>query len=72
MNSMERIGALLSGSPVDRPPCTMTLSLYGARLLGVSTQSYYTNPDLYAQGQQAVIDLCAPDIVFSPFALSLE
>lgn len=72
MNSMERIGAVLSGGTPDRRPFTLTLSLYGARLTGVSTIDYYADPELYAAGQRAVVDLCEPDIVFGPFALALE
>ncbi len=72
MNSMERIGAVLSGSTPDRRPFTLTLSLYGARLTGVSAPHYFADPALYAAGQRAVVDLCEPDIVFSPFAFALE
>ncbi len=69
---MERIGAMLAGAPLDRPPYTLTLSLYGASLVGRSCPSYYSDPGAYAEGQQAVTELCSPDIVFSPFALTLE
>lgn len=72
MTPMERIGALLAGAPLDRPPFTLTLSLYGARLIGRPCPSYYSDPGAYAEGQQAVVELCSPDIVFSPFALTLE
>lgn len=72
MNSMERIGAVLSGGAPDRRPFTLTLSLYGARLTGASAVAYYADPSLYAAGQRAVVDLCEPDIVFGPFALALE
>lgn len=72
MNSMERIGSVLSGGTPDRRPFTLTLSLYGARLIGVSAINYYADPALYAAGQRAVVDLCEPDIIFSPFAFALE
>lgn len=72
MTSTERIGALLMGAPMDRPPFTLTLSLYGARLTGRPCGSYYSDPDAYVAGQRAVVELCSPDIVFSPFALTLE
>lgn len=72
MNSMERIGAVLSGGTPDRRSFTLTLSLYGARLTGVSALHYYADPALYAAGQRAVVDLCEPDIIFSPFAFALE
>jgi len=72
MNSMERIGAVLSGDTPDRRPFTLTLSLYGARLTGASAVDYFADPALYAAGQRAVVDLCDPDILFGPFALALE
>jgi uroporphyrinogen decarboxylase len=53
-------------------PFTLTLSLYGARLTGCPLNEYYRRPARYLEGQEAVIDLCWPDIVFSPFALTLE
>ena len=72
MTSMERIGALLTGKPLDRPPFTLTLSLYGARFAGCSCRVYYSDPEAYAKGQRGVVKFCSPDIVFSPFALPLE
>ncbi|MGD9940758.1 MAG: uroporphyrinogen decarboxylase family protein [Clostridia bacterium] len=72
MNSMERIGAVLGGGQPDRRAFTLTLSLYGARLTGQDTADYYSDPALYAAGQRAVVDLCEPDVLFGPFALSLE
>ena len=72
MNSMERIGTVLAGGQPDRRAFTLTLSLYGARLTGQDVASYYSNPALYAAGQRAVVDLCEPDVLFGPFALSLE
>lgn len=72
MNSLERVLAALAGSPQPRPPFTLTLSLYGARLTGCPLTEYYRLPERYAEGQEAVMDLCSPDILFSPFALTLE
>ncbi len=72
MNSMERIGAVLAGKPTDRRAFTLTLSLYGARLIGKSAADYFGDPELYAAGQRAVVNLCEPDILFGPFALALE
>ena len=72
MNAMERIGSVLGGGKTDRPAFTLTLSLYGARLSGCDTGKYFSDPALYAAGQRAVVDLCEPDVLFSPFALSLE
>jgi uroporphyrinogen decarboxylase len=72
MNSLERVLAALAGTPQPRPPFTLTLSLYGARLTGCHLTEYYRIPERYAEGQEAVMDLCSPDILFSPFALTLE
>jgi uroporphyrinogen decarboxylase len=72
MNSMERIGAILGGGQPDRRAFTLTLSLFGARLTGQDAGAYFSDPALYAAGQRAVVDLCEPDVLFGPFALSLE
>ena len=69
---MERVLAALEGRTQRRPPYTLTLSLYGARLSDCPLIEYYRRPELYAAGQEAVMALCAPDILFSPFALPLE
>ena len=72
MTSMERVMAVLQGSPVDRRAFTLLLSLYGAKLTGCNVHEYYTIPDNYLQGQIAVAEKCKTDILFTPFALSLE
>jgi uroporphyrinogen decarboxylase len=64
--------AALQGKPMERPPFTMTLSLFGAKLIDCPLTEYYRNPERYAEGQDAVVDLCDPDILFAPFALTLE
>lgn len=72
MNAMERIGAVMSGVQPDRRAFTLTLSLYGAKLTSQDSGLYFSDPALYAAGQRAVVDLCEPDVLFGPFALSLE
>lgn len=72
MTPLERVLLALQGKPQPSPPLTLTLSLYGARLTGCPLSEYYRRPERYLEGQEAVIDLCGPDIVFSPFALTLE
>lgn len=72
MNSRERVFALLSGQKPDRQPFTLTLSMYGAQLIDVPLRDYYTNPQLYVQGQIAVAQEIQPDILFTPFALVKE
>ncbi|MCK5174948.1 MAG: uroporphyrinogen decarboxylase family protein [Planctomycetes bacterium] len=72
MNNRERVFATLGGNPVDRPPFTALLSLYGARLTDCPSQQYYTDPAAYARGQDAVRRTFEPDILFSPFFLAGE
>lgn len=72
MTSLERVVAALQGRPQPHPPFTIVLSLYGASLTGCPLADYYRRPERYAEGQEAVLELCAPDILFSPFALPLE
>lgn len=72
LTSFERVIAALEGRTTGRLPFTMTLSLYGARLSGCPLTEYYRNPERYAEGQDRVVDLIDPDILFAPFALPLE
>lgn len=72
MTSFEVVLAAINGQPQTRTPYTLTLSLYGARLIGCPLTEYYRNPEWYAEGQEAVRELCSPDILFTPFALTLE
>ena len=72
MTSLERVLAALTGSSQSRPPFSLTLSLYGARLSDCPLDLYYRDARRYALGQQAVYNNFAPDILFAPFALTLE
>ncbi|MHC1789909.1 uroporphyrinogen decarboxylase family protein [Solidesulfovibrio sp.] len=72
MNSRDRVFAAVGGEPADRRAFSLVLSLYGARLTGCSLSAYYAEPERYLAGQQAVVDLVDPDILFAPFALPLE
>ena len=69
MNSKERVFGALQGKPLDRPPFTAMLSLYGARLTRCPLKEYYTHAAAYAAGQTAVLETFHPDILFSPFSL---
>lgn len=69
---MEKVLSALQGKPQQRRPFTLTLSLYGARLTGCPLVDYYRRPHCYAKGQDEVMALCRPDILFTPFSLSLE
>ena len=59
------------GGVTDRPPFTLTLSAYGARLTGCPLRTYYSDPEVYVAGQVAVREALGPDLLFSPFALAL-
>jgi len=72
MNSLERILATIPGIETDYQPFTMLLSLYGASLIKTSTLGYYRNPNLWFEGQQAVVDTFDPDIVITPFSFPIE
>jgi uroporphyrinogen decarboxylase len=72
MTSAERIGAAISGRFADRRAWTATLSLYGAKLRGTPPERYYRDPRLYAEGQFAVAERFGTDLIFGPFALTLE
>jgi len=72
VNGLERVLAAVRGEPTDRRAFSLVLSLYGAGLTGCPLSAYYAQPEAYLAGQRAVVDLCDPDILFAPFALSLE
>jgi uroporphyrinogen decarboxylase len=72
MNSLERVLSTLKGETLDRPAVSLTLPLYGARLIRCPLKEYYTNPKYYAEGQYAIKEEIQPDILFSPFALTAE
>jgi uroporphyrinogen decarboxylase len=72
MNNLDRILAAVTGSNADCQPFTMTLSLYGASLIKSDTLAYYRNPNLWFEGQQAVVESFDPDILITPFSFPLE
>ena len=74
MVPLERIQAMLNGAPFDRPPYGLVTSLLGARLCagagGIQTQSYFTSPQWFLCGQEKIVDMLDPDILFAPFVFS--
>ncbi len=72
MTALQRVMAAIEGKQQSRPPFTMTLSLYGARLTSCPLGEYFSTPALYAAGQQAILDSFKPDIIFAPFVLTYE
>jgi uroporphyrinogen decarboxylase len=72
MNSTERVLATIEGKPVDRRPVVILLSLYGAGLIDCPLEEYYTNAGRYVEGQLAVRETFAPDVLSVPFLLTAE
>lgn len=64
--------ATMAGQPTPRRAFTLTLSLYGAKLTQCPLETYFRDPAAYVRGQEAVLELCEPDILFTPFASVLE
>jgi len=71
MKSIERVLATLQGTETDRRAVILTLSLYGARLTNCPLSKYYTDPESYVKGQNAVYKQFEPDVLFAPFELPL-
>jgi uroporphyrinogen decarboxylase len=70
MNGLERIAAALAGKATDRRPFTVLCSLYGSRFTGASLEEHFSNPKSYVDGQSAVLETFAPDILFAPFFMT--
>jgi uroporphyrinogen decarboxylase len=67
MNSLERVMAAVQNQAADRPAFFLNTSLYGARLTGATLDDHYARADLYAEGQMAIRETFAPDLLTSPF-----
>jgi uroporphyrinogen decarboxylase len=72
MNGLQRIGAVLSGSATDRPPYGIVSSVYGAKAGNMDLERYFADPQWYALGQEAVVELLDPDILFGPFVFAFH
>lgn len=72
MNSTERVLATIEGKPVDHRPVMVLLSLYGAGLIDCPLEEYFTIAGHYVEGQLAVRETFAPDVLFAPFLLTAE
>lgn len=72
MLPIERVFGTIQGSPGDRVPFTLSLSLYGANFAGCGLSEYYSRYNNYVCGQQAIVNELEPDIIFTPFALVKE
>jgi uroporphyrinogen decarboxylase len=72
MTPKERLLAAVSGSPVDRRPVLLTLSLYGSKLTQCPLSRYHSDARAYAAGQAAVFREFGPDLLLGPFTLARE
>ena len=72
ITSLERVLRALQGKKQERPPFTLTLSLYGARLTGCPLKEYFKSPQNYCEGQLKILEEFSPDILFAPFVLTYE
>lgn len=70
MNSYERVFNSVMGKETDRRAVNVLLSLYGSSLINAPLNKYYTDPEIYANGQIAVKEEFDTDILFSPFTLT--
>ena len=51
MTSMERIGTALSHQEPDRVPVMLTVTMHGAKELGLSIEEYFSRPSFVIEGQ---------------------
>jgi uroporphyrinogen decarboxylase len=72
MNSTERVSATIQGKRVDRRPVVVLLSLYGAGLIDCPLEEYYSVASRYVEGQLAVRETFAIDVLTVPFLLTAE
>ncbi|MCI4624336.1 MAG: uroporphyrinogen decarboxylase family protein [Candidatus Magnetoovum sp. WYHC-5] len=72
MTGKERVFLTIEGKQVDRRPFVPRLSMYGAQLIGVPLIRYYREPELYAAGQAAVVDIFSADALTSPVFFAAE
>lgn len=67
MNSLQRVGSLLTGKLPDQVPLIINLFDQGARELGMSLEDYYKSGENVARGQIALNKKFGHDCVWSMF-----
>ncbi|PLX19954.1 MAG: hypothetical protein C0601_00615 [Candidatus Muiribacterium halophilum] len=72
MNSTERMNAFLTNNTIDRRPFSLTLSLFGKKYVGADSEKYFSDKDLYIEGQINIAKKIDPDVMFTPFAYARE
>ncbi len=59
----QRIGAFLSGKPIDRVPCVPLILNHAARLIGVTIRQYATDGDLMGKAHVAAYRRYGQDLI---------
>ncbi|MBE9467453.1 MAG: DUF1638 domain-containing protein [Bacteroidetes bacterium] len=72
LNGYQKILNAINGTPTETTPLALVLSLYGSKLTSSPPKEYYSNPEAYVKGQEAIVDLYNPDIITTPFVLPFE
>ncbi len=72
MTAMERVLTALGHKEPDRVPFFLTLTMHGAKALGVSIQDYFANPAYVAEGQIRLNQTYQDDFLYSFFYAAVE
>ncbi|NCD34283.1 MAG: methylcobamide--CoM methyltransferase MtbA [Spartobacteria bacterium] len=72
MTPMARVLTTLSHKEPDRVPLFLLLSMHGAREMGVSLKTYFSNSDLVAQGQLRMQKKFSNDCLYAFFYAAIE
>mgnify|MGYP000891224288 CR=1 FL=1 len=72
MNSMERVLTALSHKEPDRVPLFLTLTLHGAKELGLSIKEYFSKAEHVVKGQLILREKYHNDFIYSFFYAPLE
>ncbi len=72
MNATERVLTTLGHKEPDRVPFFLTLTMHGARELGVSIPEYFANPDYVAEAQIRLNQTYQDDFLYNFFYAAVE
>lgn len=72
ISGYQRVINAVQGIKMERPPASLLLSLYGSKYTSSTLKDYYSIPEKYLEGQQAIVNKFEPDIVSAPFVLPFE
>ena len=72
MNSIQRVLSALSFKEPDRVPLFLTLTMHGAKELGLSQKDYFSNPEYVFEGQALMQKKYANDFFYSFYYAPME